>query len=308
MPGSKQKVGDSQMSIPLPKGVQVKARSPHHALSDPDIPRYWYGDSPFITHFWDAMSTLFPQGEYFFIRSVENFKDEIKDPALKKQVNAFAGQERTHSREHGHFNDRLERMGYKVASWDAAIGKALAFAHTHLSPRNQLALTVAAEHFTAILAERAMFDPGIMGPMHPKMRSLWQWHGLEEMEHKAVAFDVYRAVGGSYGARISAMGAVTAGYLAGTFGYQAYQLLRDGKLLDPVGHGKHIWWLLGKPGFLRKAMREYRAFFRRDFHPWERDCSDLIQEAEKALIADGVLKKKSGASSRKAAQALLPAN
>ena len=31
----------------------------------------------------------------------------------------------------------------------------------------------------------------------PAVRDLFLWHALEESEHKAVAFDVYRAVGGS---------------------------------------------------------------------------------------------------------------
>ncbi len=279
-------------STRMPEGVQVKPRVPHYEFADRSIPRYWYDGSPFVTHFWDAMSTLFPQGEYFFVRSVDNFKDQVEDPALKKQMKGFAGQEHTHARLHGEFNDRLERLGYRVKPWDKMIGRSLAFGHKYLPKKVQLAFTVAAEHFTAILAEQAMFDPDVAGPMHAKVRSLWQWHAVEEMEHKAVAFDVYEAVGGSYGMRVLAMGGVTVGYLAGTFAYQSYMMARDGKLLDPVDFSKGVWWLLGKPGFLRKAMGEYFAFFRADFHPWERDCSGLIKAGEAALLEGGVLRPK----------------
>lgn len=218
------------------------------------------------------MSTPLPQEKYFFIRSVEHFKDKIKNPALKKQV------------------------------------KAPASARTRPSSRNRSASTVAAEHFTAILAEQAMFDLGIAGAAHPGIRSLRQRQGLEEMEHSSVGFDVQQAVGGSRGGHTGAVGAVAVGDLAGTLGHQVHQPLRDGRLLDPAGHEKRIWRLFGGAGFLRKPTREYGAFIRRNFHPWERDCSDVVQEAGKAVIADGVLKKKSGATSRKAAQALLPTN
>ena len=47
--------------------------------------------------------------------------------------------------------------------------------------------------------------PAISAAAHPVMRQLLEWHALEELEHKAVAFDVLRAVNPSYALRITGM-------------------------------------------------------------------------------------------------------
>ena len=46
---------------------------------DGDIPKYWLDNDPFKTRFFDALSTLFPVGEKFFITCVRDFKDRIND-------------------------------------------------------------------------------------------------------------------------------------------------------------------------------------------------------------------------------------
>ena len=62
-----------------------------------------------------------------------------------------------------------------------------------LSRERQLALTVAMEHFTASLAEFLLKNPEAMDTVDPTVRKMMLWHAVEEIEHKAVAFDVYRA-------------------------------------------------------------------------------------------------------------------
>ena len=39
--------------------------------------------------------------------------------------------------------------------------------------------------------------PQLLEGAHPAMVALWKWHAAEENEHKNVAFDVYKAAGGS---------------------------------------------------------------------------------------------------------------
>jgi predicted metal-dependent hydrolase len=52
-------------------------------------------------------------------------------------------------------------------------------------------------------------EPLIAESMHPEMVRFWRWHAAEELEHKAVAFDVFKAAGGGYLLRIfSAMAAL----------------------------------------------------------------------------------------------------
>ncbi|SHY70081.1 metal-dependent hydrolase [Mycobacteroides abscessus subsp. abscessus] len=66
-----------------------------------------------------------------------------------------------------------------------------------LPARIPLAVTAAAEHFTAVLAERLLGDEDFRAiPGDAEVWNLLKWHALEELEHKSVAFDVFRSVGG----------------------------------------------------------------------------------------------------------------
>ena len=66
------------------------------------------------------------------------------------------------------------------------------------SPEVNLASTVVAEHFTALIAEMAMTDERVRSTFgHGAVRDIYMWHALESSESTAVAFDCYRGVGGS---------------------------------------------------------------------------------------------------------------
>ena len=64
------------------------------------------------------------------------------------------------------------------------------------SRKANLAYTAALEHYTATLAGMLLGDPSCREEIgHDGVRYLLMWHALEEAEHKAVAFDVYKAAG-----------------------------------------------------------------------------------------------------------------
>src|SRR5688572_16716978 len=119
------------------------------------VPKHFAADGDLIlSHLAASLSSVFPDGEDFFVRSVRHFRDDITDPELKRQVAGFIGQEAIHGREHRAFNDRLDELGYhhvKVAERITRLG--LSTREKIASPRSNLAATAALEHFTATLAE-----------------------------------------------------------------------------------------------------------------------------------------------------------
>ena len=170
-----------------------------------DIPSWWYGGDRVLTRNIDALHMLFPEGEAFFIRSVRHFTTQLDDPQLKARVRGFIGQEVMHGREHEAAFTMLERDGIEYQSFlDGPAAKNFRWMDEHLSPLSRLAITCALEHMTATLGEGAFTDP-LIGDAHPTMQALMLWHAAEEVEHKSVAFDVYKAVGGGYVRRILAM-------------------------------------------------------------------------------------------------------
>ncbi len=159
-----------------------------------------------MSHLIAHLSAVFPEGEDFFIRSVRRYADQITDPELKDQVKGFIGQEVTHGREHRALNERLHEMGYPTRRIDRLVNRRQKAIEARFSPLTCLAITAALEHFTAVFAETLLSDEraqALLGTT--EVRSMLLWHAIEESEHRSVAFDVYRSVGGDEARRIKVM-------------------------------------------------------------------------------------------------------
>ena len=180
-----------------------------------DLPRHFAADGDLITsHVAAGLSAVFPDGEDFFVRSVRHFRDQITDPELKRQVAGFIGQEAMHGREHRAFNERLDQLGYPTKRVERITKWGLATRERLLSAKSNLAVTAALEHFTATLAELVLTDEETRRQFgHQEVQNLFTWHALEESEHKAVAFDVYKAVGGSERTRVVTMNVLRYGFV-----------------------------------------------------------------------------------------------
>ena len=63
---------------------------------DGDIPKYWFGGDAFKSRFFDAMSTIFPEGERYFISCVRDYRDQVTDPKLLQDIKDFMRQEGQH--------------------------------------------------------------------------------------------------------------------------------------------------------------------------------------------------------------------
>ncbi len=255
--------------------VPIQVRRMHFDLEA--APRYWHSDSPFLTHFFTAMSLLFPAGETFFIDSVRNFDDQITDPLLREQVKGFAGQEAQHSHQHRVYDRLMTRHGIPVTRYEGWIESILRFVRKWLPLKAQLAVTITLEHFTAVFANVLLTEPKFTEGMDPNVRRLWLWHAVEETEHKAVAYDVYQQVCGSYWLRALMMVRIMLGFPFGITLFQVLLLAGDRKLTGfrDIAQGLRLIW--GKGGLVRAVAPELATFYRRDFHPWQKDNSGLIQ-------------------------------
>ena len=174
------------------KSAQVEIK-PRRMAFDTESPmnKYAFKNNSLISTFFYALSALFPDGERFFIHSVRNYRDDIKDETLKEQIRGFIGQEAHHGVSHEALNQAITDMGFPMDRIVGRLHKRVDFLKK-FSRERQLALTVAMEHFTASLAEFLLKNPEILEDADPTVRKMLLWHAVEEIEHKAVAFDVYR--------------------------------------------------------------------------------------------------------------------
>ncbi len=243
-----------------------------------EVPKHFAADDDLIlSHVAASLSAVFPDGEDFFVRSVRHYRDQITDPELKRQVAGFIGQEAVHGREHRVLNDRLDQLGYPTKRFERITKKGLAIRERALSSKSNLAATAALEHFTATLAELLLSSEEtreLFG--HPAIKDLFLWHALEESEHKAVAFDVYKAVGGTERLRVLTMNLVTFGFVVGMTAQILVSLL-----LDPAtyrgGTLRRSWRRFRRtPIMQRELWEQLRDYNRPDFHPDDRDTDGLV--------------------------------
>lgn len=235
------------------------------------LPRHWFLGSVLGTHMTNGLNLLFPAGEAFFIRSVRRYIDRIDDDELLAQVKAFAGQEGAHAREHRRYFEILEAQGFDV---DPILKRfewlAFELLEPRVGPEYRLAITTACEHFTATFAKNA-FESGDHDLMPEEMAELFRWHAAEEIEHKAVAFDVLQVVDPRWTTR--AFGMVGASLCLSVFwALCTYSMLRQDEEATPARLAKDLVKMLraGRTGrfVMARAMVEY---FRPGFHPDDDD-------------------------------------
>ncbi len=249
--------------------------------------RRWLGDDPVATAFYDALSATFPLGERFFMDSVRRY-GHLAGPRLGEQIASFLAQEAIHSREHVFFNRRIADHGFDVAAMEARTQARLTFVRSRHA-LVQLAATVALEHFTAILAHALLSDPRHMGSADPEARAMWRWHAMEEIEHKAVAFDTYLlATQGRGDVRRWAMRCLamaTATYLLFSNVFSSMGSMFRTDAIDRVQTwGRVLAFLFGRPGILRQILPDYLKFYRRGFHPWDLDDRALLEETRLSVV------------------------
>lgn len=231
------------------------------------VPRHWHGGRRAVTTFLDNLSLFFPPGESFFVKSVRAFRHAVTDPRLQKEVDAFCAQEGHHTREHRQYNRMLERQGYRAVELERRVQDLLDRV-TRLTPKRwQLAATCALEHFTAVMGHLLLNEPRLLEDCDPHMAALWLWHAAEEYEHKAVAFEVFQAAGGTWAERSIVMLGATAIFWVKVLEHQVILMRDDGTAGSAREWLDLVRFLAWKPGVLHHVARHYLEYFRPGFHP-----------------------------------------
>ncbi|HWA65776.1 MAG TPA: metal-dependent hydrolase [Mycobacteriales bacterium] len=252
-------------------------------------PLHWIPGEPVASHIIDVLHLLLPAGERWFVHVYKQVLPLIDDDRLRADVKGFMGQEAVHSRAPAAVLDHLRANGLDpdpfVRRVEWMFGKLLGDDPYLPTPKRRwllerVAIIAAIEHFTAVLGAWVLDSPAFdAAGADPTMLDLLRWHGAEEVEHRSVAFDVFRAVSNSWFSRIRSM-IVSAIAMA----YLWRRGMRFLCAADPTYVGPAPTFndfrraakkgLLPTPGMLALAVPRY---CRRDYHPsQEADTQDAL--------------------------------
>lgn len=185
-----------------------------------DAPLHWLPDDPFASHVINQFSFTLVKGEGFFCRVFAKAQPLIEDARLRDDVETFIRQEAIHAGAHkGSIDKYLARYdkdtgrNFRPTTWlfekaltDSPLGLKLPKALTRPWLVFRVGLVAAAEHFTCAISTFALRDGRwVENGADPVVADLFSWHCAEEIEHRSVAYDLYRHLGGGYLGQIAAI-------------------------------------------------------------------------------------------------------
>lgn len=248
--------------------------------------KFFFDNNPLLSTFFAALSSTFPPGEAEFIESVRLFRDKVSDKKLLEQIRGFIGQEGHHSHQHKRVNEHLRDLGLDAVKLEKHLERdieRMIADGKRGNPKVRLAITVSMEHLTAIMAEHLLNNPEIIDSLDDSVKDLLYWHAVEEIEHKAVAFDVFKECVDDEKMLHSAMRIATVMFVARITAYMVALMWWSRTLPGLKDFRGFYKFMFGKKGFVSSIRKPYMQFFKSGFHPWDRDDSYLIDKWKEQL-------------------------
>ncbi|MFJ6085493.1 metal-dependent hydrolase [Streptomyces sp. NPDC092369] len=249
-------------------------------------PLHWIPREPTATHVINVLHLLLPAGERWFVQVFKEGLPRVKDPELLVDVKGFMGQEATHSVQHSHVLDHLAAQHLDTEDFTKHVDFLFERLLGERPPlgvpiprrewlRFRLSVVAAIEQFTAVLGDWILAADALdTAGADEVMLDLLRWHGAEEVEHRAVAFDMFQHCAGTgaprYALRVAGM-AVTAPVMLYMWLWGSAYLIRH----DPKLAGRLRYSLVSHERAVRKgllpAWRDLGAaiprYLRRSYHP-----------------------------------------
>jgi uncharacterized protein len=247
------------------------------------VPRHWLKNSGLLTHVINSLSLMFPEGERFFIRSVNRFADYAKDDAMRADLRHFSGQETQHGLQHDKFNSFLKQHGYKYEDFVAGMENFLfkefePFMTERIWDKLGLSITAAAEHMTATWAAHFLKNRDAFAQTPDEIRDLFLWHAAEEIEHKDFAFDLLAEVDDSYLTRMAGLLFIAVGVPV-IIGMIAARFISQDKTMTRTDLIRDLPKLfLAKDSLGRMFVASCIQYLHPKFHPRDNQDKYLLEE------------------------------
>lgn len=259
---------------------EIKARRMDFQFGG-DVNRDWLGNNPLVTQFFTGFAARFPEGERFMIDTVKHYRGQIdRQSKLGREVSGFIGQEAHHAHAHDQLNELLASHGSPTIAIDKQTRVVMNIIKKLFGPKYLLAMTAGLEHFTSMFGTAVLRNPELPESVDPKIRPLFLWHAIEEVEHNTVAYDLYQQLDGSYVRRISAYVLSTVLLITFIFISQIHLAINDPRSLAPKSLLGGMKWMFGfgkGGGYIRRMTPEFFQYFKPSFHPGTDEKEQMLK-------------------------------
>ena len=256
---------------------------------DKELPRYWFDNSPFKTHYFNAISILVPPAENVVIHTIKHCQALVTDPALKAQTAEMIAQENWHSFSHRQYNAWLARIGLPASELNDWFLKKMLKVKSQVDylvgPKGWLTAVICGEHNAACMMEYFLERPKLLAQMHPHFRQAWVWHFIEEIEHKGTSLDIWHDLKDVYNYKRFML------QIAFVFFIVRFKVNHSKMVIRLLQHDKQLWkwktfkdawsFLLGMDGLTVKTLIPLLRFFKPNFHSWDHDTRYLLEQYAK---------------------------
>lgn len=245
--------------------------------------KYWHSNCPAATYTFNALTIYLPILERLVVTSLKQSLKKQRKPlpeSLRKEVQSLVAQEAYHGSEFAKLIPSLIIKHYPniQTRYKFTFFRGVAFCFNKLNKHFHYALSAAGEHFTAISADLFLRRPDFFEHVAPEYAAIWRWHAIEEIEHKAVAYDVYQHYHGGYFTRISAMFIMTLVFASFMLKPIWQMLYQDKQHLQFKSYWSLLKYHWGKRGLWRGLIKPYFHYFHPNFHPNHMQNDNLIEE------------------------------
>lgn len=263
----------------MKKSKLLKIRRPDLSYSN-SIPRDWAQGDLVLSHMYNIFNLILPETEKTFVKSIGSVLPYLDNDHLKILAIGYIGQEAQHAKQHKKAQNVMKAQGYKIEP----IIKVLSLIGFTLpsklfGKKFAVSLAGAFEHVTILVAKN-IFSKNLLDGSNEEMRSLFEWHVAEEVEHRNAVHDIITYFCPSYFWKFFAI------FLAsGILFMQSYigtmlLLIQDGKFFsikNQFSYFKHYGAYY--PGPIEMII----DYLKPGYHPDQYMTSAIIEKANLAL-------------------------
>jgi predicted metal-dependent hydrolase len=240
-------------------------------------PALWSHTCPEFAMFINALALHIPHFERYLIRSMRAAKEHISDPAMRRDISAIIGQEAHHAKNFLRFNQALARRYPKVAQHDQEAADYFEKLSARQTLKQMVGYTAGYETFTFLAGVIVLRNyTRWFEDSDPTLKAMWVWHQVEEIEHGAVAFEVYQTQFGEHEWYRKWMVLKSLTHIAlQTLKTYPHMARVEGWLRNPFkGAAKLGFCVL----MLLRLLHAALPVFRRDYHPRKHPIATTAQD------------------------------